>query len=358
MIRHAARAMGAVPGESASSPFDSLVRIEPTAAAGAIAAEVAVGNFAAAVALSKARPFTWPEPKAGIEGALVERDGMPLALANGISPALDLAYAYAAIGDVAAARHLTGEVRTRLAAFAAGVKTEGASEVLLEAVAGPQLRLIEARVALAEGTKPAALTGDVPSNAAAVEYFTALRNAGAPAPEVAPLEKQLAQGRKANLARLADTVLIAPETRRAVIDYEKSRPNILGALIGGALSMGTSLLGGIDRTAGFRSTDNPDGTVKVEFTGSTTSGPMVQEMTLLRAAELAKDAGKSRFAVESRKDYARYMVTTQYGAEISRVPSGYKSEIVVRFAGADAPAAATLDAGAVIDALGPLYYSG
>lgn len=386
VIRQAARPIrggagegpGEGPSEGAVSPFENLVRIEPAAARGAISAETSVGNFAGVVALSRTRPFAWPEEDKGIAGAIVDRNGTPRALAGGVYPALDLAYAHAATGDTAAARVLVGEVRGRLTAFfdaraaagkPVGEEATGARETLVEAIAGPQLRLVEARIALAEGevegeVEGAAKAGNgrLPFTAAAIEYFTALRAAAkarglaVTAPDPAPLAEKLTGERKIALGRLADTVLIAPETPRSVIDYKKSRPNILGALVGGALSMGTSLLGGIERTAGFRSTPNADGTVKVEFTGSTTSGPMVQEMTLLRAAELAQAAGKRRFAVIERKDYTRWMVATQYGAEISRTPAGYKSELVVRFDDADAAPAATLDAVAVIDALGPLYY--
>jgi hypothetical protein len=156
---------------------------------------------------------------------------------------------------------------------------------------------------------------------------------------------------------LASQLLIAPESQRNVIDYQKSRPNILGALVGGALSFGTTLLGGIERTAGFRSAANPDGTTRVEFTGNTTSAPVVQEMTLLRAAELARAAGKWGFVIADRSDYARYMVTSQYGMEISRVPVGYKTELSVRFVDQGGEAGRAFDAVAVIDALGPLYYS-
>ncbi|MBK9004620.1 MAG: hypothetical protein IPM41_12400 [Sphingomonadales bacterium] len=71
--------------------------------------------------------------------------------------------------------------------------------------------------------------------------------------------------------------------------------------------MGTSLLGGIERTAGFRSSPNADGSIKVEYTGHDL-GLVVQEMTLLRAAELALEAKKPRFQIVLRSDYQRYLV--------------------------------------------------
>lgn len=95
----------------------------------------------------------------------------------------------------------------------------------------------------------------------------------------------------------------------------------------------------------------------VEYSGSTPSAPMVQEMTLLRAAELARAAGKPGFAIVARDDYTRYLTQTQYGAAISRTPTGHKTVMTIRLL--DAPDAARgqgFEAAAVIDRLSPLYY--
>ena len=142
-----------------------------------------------------------------------------------------------------------------------------------------------------------------------------------------------------------------------MIDYKKSRPNILGALVGAAFSMGTSLLSGIPKTQGFKETANADGTMTVEYDGSTSSAPMVQEMTLLRAAEIAKQAGKPGFAITARNDYSRWLTQTQYGREISRTPTGHKSELTIRLLDTpDAVAAQGFATASIIDTLGPLYY--
>lgn len=218
-------------------------------------------------------------------------------------------------------------------------------------------RLAEARIALAEGKVAEAsrlAQGSLPMGAATAELIGALAKAEGKPPPLLPADMLRKNDR---FGALADMLLIAPESQRSVIDYQKSRPNILGALVGGALSFGTTLLGGIDRTAGFRSTANPNGTTKVEYTGNTTSAPVVQEMTLLRAAELARAAGKSGFVITQRSDYSRYMVASQYGMEISRTPVGYKTDLTIRFAGQGDEPLRAFDAVAVIDALGPLYYS-
>jgi hypothetical protein len=220
---------------------------------------------------------------------------------------------------------------------------------------------VEARIAVAEGRHGDAISALVgaplPKDAATAELMRALK-AQAPAkdaalvPDAGSFAADAAGERREVLARLAGRALITPETPRAVVDYEKSRPNILGALVGGALSMGTSLLGGIDRLDGFRSTANPDGTTKVAFVGNTPSAMLVQEMTLLRAAEVTRAAGKPAFVIVDRKDFSRSLRTTRAGMEISNVPTGFKSEMSIRFL--DSPRA--LEALAVIDALGPLYY--
>ena len=104
--------------------------------------------------------------------------------------------------------------------------------------------------------------------------------------------------RQPSLKNLAANLLIRPEDERKLINYKRSRPNVLGALVGAAVTMGTSLLGGVDKTSGFSSVPEGDGSIKVEYTGNATSGPVVQEMTLLRAAELARDEGATHFLVE------------------------------------------------------------
>lgn len=218
-------------------------------------------------------------------------------------------------------------------------------------------RLAEARILLAEGKVVDAsrvAAGSLPTTAATAEFLAAMAKAEDKVPPLLPAGMDRAGNR---FGMLAEMLLIAPESQRSVIDYQKSRPNILGAVVGGVLSLGTTLLGGIERTAGFRSSANPDGSTKVEYTGNTTSAPVVQEMTLLRAAELARAANKWGFVIERRSDYSRFMVASQYGMEISRTPIGYMTELNVRFVDQDTDPQRAFDAVATIDALGPLYYS-
>ena len=372
MVRHAARPIR----EPSPSPWGELIRLEPGLRRLTIGREAEVANFAGVVEAAKAAPIAWPDKPVG-PYALLATQGPGAEFASALDASVHLAYAQAATGDVAASRETIALVREKIAGMTAAPKkipaaAESAAPTavdpmieLTKAFVEPRLRLAEARIALAEGrtdeAREAVIGPKLAMNAAALELVEALAKAGAfpggsPLKGADTLVPGLAKERNRNLGKLAATLLIAPESPRTLIDYKQSRPNILAALVGGALSMGTSLLGGIQRTQGFRSSTNPDGTVRVEYMGSTPSAPMVQEMTLLRAAELAQAAGKPRFTIVDRKDYARFLAMTRYGIEESRTPTGYKTELTIRMLDATAADAASFDAVAIIDALGPLYY--
>lgn len=290
--------------------------------------------------------------------------------------AMTKAYALAAHGQPAAARAWVEATRAALDAAGPAGKPQGEEgkqapkdivTLLVEMVRAehfqPLADLVDARVAIAEGRLADAATAlqgkQLRATPVTEEFhaaYAAARAAGAVgAPDLPALAPAAKRG-PARLSRMANNLLIRPESQRKLIDYEKSRPNILGALVGAAFSMGTSLLGGIDRTAGFRSTPNEDGSVKVEYTGNTTSAVVVQEMTLLRAAELAREAGKARFHVVARNDYQRYLTQTMNGVPMSQTLTGYKTELTIRMLGDGEGEADALDAVAVIDALGPVYY--
>jgi hypothetical protein len=290
---------------------------------------------------------------------------------NAVIVQLDTAYARAATGDPAGARREIVDLQVKVAATRPTSPSGPAAPMAtstfdaLDKFIATRTRQIEARIAVAEGRSAAAVAALVaspmPNDAATVELLTAMK-ASLPAkdaalvPDTAMFRQNADKQSRERLKNLIPTALIAPETPRAVVDYARARPNILGALIGGALSMGTSLLGGISRTDGFRSTTNPDGTVKVEFIGNTPSAPLVQEMTLLRAAELTRAAGKPAFVIVDRKDFSRVMRTMRSGIEISSVPTGFKTELTIRYVATGGEPERALDATAIIDALGPLYY--
>ena len=372
---------GGTPGE--------LLRLDPDAATEMLVREAQAGNVARVAALAPTVAVAWPtEPLPPLALALRSPDSDRLLAAMLVSH--HIAYARAATDDVAGAKAMLVEVRERMAAAlpapaatpapaaappATGKDAEKVGAGLSALATGILERLgefsdryarrTEARIAVAEKRPDDALAimkaTELPADAVTAELMTAVK-AALPADKAAAVgsfqavEADAGKARRDGLLAAIPLAMVAPETPRSVVDYDRARPNILGALIGGALSMGTSLLGGISRTDGFRSTPNADGTVMVEFIGNTPSQTLVQEMTLLRAAEVAKAAGKPAFVIVKRKDYMRRLVQTQYGREISSTPTGYKTELTIRAVDKGADPTRALDATGVIDALGPLYY--
>lgn len=358
-------------GTPSPSPWLASVRLAPENGATALAKESEIGNFAGVLKMRPDLMVTWPEAPPTLDKKLPIVTVDPEVL-NGIMIAFNTAYARAATGDPKGARQELEDMRTHVAkARPAAVPPELANRLILGRITwdavdryiAARSRQVDARIAVAEGRTADAISAllgaGLPDDAATIELLGALKPTaanGIPAPDTTAYEKALAEDRKKALANVIDDALLAPETPRAVVDYERARPNILGALVGGALSMGTSLLGGIKRTDGFRAKENPDGTTTVEFLGNTPSSALVQEMTLLRAAEVTRAARKPAFVIVRRNDYTRRLTTSRGGVPISSVAQGYKTELTIRFLDAGAQPERAFDAVAIIDALGPLYY--
>jgi len=356
-------------GDGSTSPWFAALALEPGLAATAVLSEAELGNFAAVIALSKGAEVKWPTLPVADYGPDSRENSNSLFLSLMLS--IETAYAQAATGDALGAKATLAAMKEKMApAMAVPTDKQGVAiasqtrDILQRFVEGNE-KQINARIAIAEGRTNDALAmiigAQLPRNAATFDLMTALIDAlpekdRSTSLDVTPILKDIAERRKKDLDSLIPALLFAPETPRSVVDYDKARPNILGALVGGALSMGFSLLGGIERTDGFRSTANADGTTTVEFIGNTPSAALVQEMTLLRAAELTKAAGMSHFVIMDRNDFSRYLQTTRNGIPISSVETGFKTELVVRFLADGNNAERSLDALNIIDALGPLYY--
>ncbi|MDJ0642804.1 MAG: hypothetical protein QNJ15_08295, partial [Erythrobacter sp.] len=257
--------------------------------------------------------------------------------------AATLAYAQAATGDSDAAQSTLNDIRTSLESSSQSVDEDGSTKsnpiavLIASRTIEPRMELAEMRLAVSEGRLEDASArireAKLEKNALTSELHSAFASANSARAE--PLEplpelRSSTRTRGSPLVELVPSLLIMPETERERIDYKKSRPNILGAIIGAGLTMGTSLLGGVGKTKGFRSEENEDGTIKVEYNGDTTSGPIVQEMTLLRAAEIARENERSHFLIEDRRDFQRYAVSTLYGIEQERRLAGYKTELDIR----------------------------
>lgn len=359
-------------GARTPSPWPAMIRLEPDAALKGLRSEAEIGNFAGVVALRPTINVTWPD-KPLPAFALAANTPEAMALMSSLIVTLDTAFARAATGDVAGARRDLTEVREKMAVVRPPVSADGAAakevvasmSTLLDKYVETRSRLVEARIAVAEKRTTDAIRALVdlplPRNAASVELLTAIKaatpaNGAGAVPDVGPLVAEVERNRRQDLTRDISIALIAPETPRAVVDYESARPNVLGALVNGALTMGFGLLGGIDRTDGFRSTTKADGTTTVEFVGNTPSEALVQEMTLLRAAEVTRTSGKAGFVIANRKDFTRTLTTSRAGVPISSVPTGFKTELTIRFVDQTSEPERRFDAIAIIDALGPFYY--
>lgn len=108
------------------------------------------------------------------------------------------------------------------------------------------------------------------------------------------------------------------------------------------------------KPTGFKHKKLDNGRTRVEFVGSSSSALAVEEMTLLRAAALAREAGSRGFVIERRADYTRWNQATYNGSPVGpRIMAGYKTELEVRFV--DDPAPLGHDEAAVHAALANIY---
>lgn len=359
MIRDAARSVDPkVPHE-----WDAIVHLDTTLGPSLIQLEASRGHFDGVLRIAELAPLAVAEQGDTKESdvlASLGRQGQ--ALLSAARAGHHLAYAHAAKGRPADARTALEQAQATYARLT-GAPVVPAATVATDAAKPKDLfadrrRMIEARIALAEGRVDEAdklAASPLPFGAEAIDLKAAIF--AARDTKTVSVSPAAAAFEYAKLGQLADALLIAYESPRLVIDYQKSKPNVLAALVGAAFSMGTTLLQGVPKTSGFKETANPDGTITVEYLGSTPSATMVQEMTLLRAAEVTRATGKPGFALATRRDFTRYMTATQYGAVLSRTPAGHKTELVIRLLDTPEGARATgFETAAVIDGLGPLYY--
>ena len=332
--------------------------------------EVKGGDWARIVELDDGELPTFAAPAFADNPLALDKNAVMQWL-TGFQDAMHRAYAHAALGH---SEHARAIVRTTEAAVAAlAIPEQGAkpaatallAPLLTSKIVAPMAAHVEARIAINEGRiedARALMAGKEMSGSTGADLQAALGDEPATSPNAATLTKiavtdegESENALGINYGVLAKTLLIKPDTAADMIAYRQSRSNAVGSAVGKFL-FGGARGNGTDRTYGFQSNANADGTVTVEYMGDTTSGPVVQEMTLLRAAELAQEAGHGRLALTAREDYQRYLTRSQYGIEQDRTLMGYKTVLTVRFVGAEEKDAFALDAAEIIDALGPIYY--
>lgn len=106
---------------------------------------------------------------------------------------------------------------------------------------------------------------------------------------------------------------------------------------------------------GFKSKKLPDGLTRIEFAGTVSSPIAVEEMTLLRAARVASEAGHKGFEIVKRSDFSRYSQMMQRNIPIGpKRLVGYMTRVEIRFTD-DLANPAALDAAVLSKVLSPIY---
>ncbi|HVV64917.1 MAG TPA: hypothetical protein VHC42_05575 [Rhizomicrobium sp.] len=144
-----------------------------------------------------------------------------------------------------------------------------------------------------------------------------------------------------------------PETAERVPPYIEARKPFL-AMTGSQADLDAE---------GYR-TRGPDGrgVVTVGFRGDRGTASMIEEMALLRTADMARQQGKKKILIVDRRDTAFSISTTYYGTPLRTDPDGFQTELDVLLTNADSlPAEFTgqawrlLDADEIYNALAPVY---
>ena len=150
--------------------------------------------------------------------------------------------------------------------------------------------------------------------------------------------------------RLLFDALPHTEVHQRIPAYRKANSPFLVALWGGV--------------NGFSSHDEPSGEITVSFVSEQSSATVVEEMALLRAADLARERGKSGIVIKGRSDYQRTQNTYLYSRLIRTEPKGYSTDLRVELVDAANPPAAyhavpwrVIPVQEILNSLGETYVS-
>lgn len=346
---------------AAASPYQPLAVLMPEARLLQFSDEIDVGHFAQAARLY---PSLMQVPSRGgtpTPGSFMAERNRRLTLPLISAKA---AYAYAATSQSDAAHAAMARAQDQ-ATQAFSTQTTFASAPQMSALTTTIAQwavLTNARLALAQ-QRPANAVAmlahqALPVNAAMLDLmlglqqaFTAQRKYNVDPAKIEAMIKVQQQSRKLDIESLK-LALIPPETSRRLVDYKQSHRSILNEFVASGYV-----------PDGFRSKlDRATGLTTVEFDGQSASSPVVEEMTLLHAADLARQQGKSGIVIEARRDYAKVRTVTRRGSDypISSRAAGYKTELDIRFVdraavAADPGADRVLDVAQVYGALAPVY---
>ena len=330
-----------------------LARTVPKAMDGIYQDAFKRGDFARAIALY---PQLAPPTKTGDVGVgadqtqLNDMRNQVITMAFLVQRQAERAYALAATGDHAAARQQLVDTASFLAASkqaampppVPGIKEkredrEARELANVRAVTADRIaplllawrELVEARIGVAEGQLPLNLKelGALPRNGAARDLLAAIKRVR---PDFAGIDAAIAaasplppepEDLKEDAKFLFDSMPHA-EIAKRIPTFRKANSDFVGYLWGGI--------------SGFTTVARPDKSgATVRFVGESSSGSVVEEMALLRAADLAREAGKGGFVIRQRRDYERTRNTTYYGMVLRSDPDGYSTEIEVDFVDLD-----------------------
>lgn len=114
---------------------------------------------------------------------------------------------------------------------------------------------------------------------------------------------------------------------------------------------------------GFTITAHPEtGLTTIDYRGVNSSLSIMEEEALLKAAELARQAGKNGLIVQARRDIRHTLTTYQYGRAINTAPTGFETQLDVVFVDVANPPPPydkakwrLVDVAAVQQSLAPIY---
>ncbi|WP_395332181.1 hypothetical protein WBP06_04280 [Novosphingobium sp. BL-8H] len=319
--------------EAQTSPYLGLLPLQPQARNLQFSWLFDQGRFGEAIRLFDQLDTEFPDPHAELKTPQDFGSRSNRFMVSTMT-SMQGAYAFAASGRPDRAEKLVADVRKQMDATtqpAGGILFGQSLETLKRAV-DMWAELVQARARLTPSTaieiEKAVLHRSLPANAAGVEFLTALRKdlpeaerAHVPPPEA--MMKLLATQRKpADIASLARD-LPDIEFSQDQAAYKKSNKSVIDVL--GPAGY---------RRDGFRSRDDAaTGLTTVEFVGNKATASAVDEMTLLYAADLARQKGKTGFVIAARRDFTRtWNVTRGFDhVPVSSSPAGFKTELDIRF---------------------------
>ncbi len=356
------------PGED-PSPYAKVIPLKPTAIKEEFYWLVEKHRFSQALQTYPRLGLEFPQLQPDPNGTrLINTSENINTLTTSMVLAMFAAYAHAATGNTDAAQSLLSDTKAKVEAALAPLS-------MLERVAyaknlnlfGEKLALmVSGRIDITQGKAinvVKSLVGQqLPATPLTVELLTALKTALPAeqqdlAPDPAPMAAKVAENAKVSGLDISALKkhLPAAEFSNNATEYKKSKKSILNVLLSPSNY----------RPDGFRSKEDPEtGVITVEFIGGSATPTTVDELTLLHAADLARQRGKTGFIIVSRSLYARTMTTTINGMSTSSAPAGYQATLDIRLIDADNLPAdlqlegdRVLDANKVYGALAPIYIS-